>query len=114
MTTEVSPTRAGHRAVNITISIILIVVGMIVLVLEAVVDVLLDFTSADSPGDIEGATSFAFTLLLVGGFVWLVASIVAIVLLVRASTAWWLALIAVIVPIACAVAGFVAVTSLVQ
>jgi uncharacterized protein with PQ loop repeat len=114
MTTEVPAAKPGRRAADLTVSIILMVVGVIVLVLEAILDVLLVFTSADSPGDIEGATNFAFLLLFVGGAIWLIASIVAIVLLVRVRRAWWLALIAVVVPLGCAVGGFVAVSSVVQ
>jgi hypothetical protein len=114
MTTEVTAPKSGRRTADVTISIILMVVGFIVLVLEGILDVLLLFTSADSPGDIEGATDFAFLLLFVGGAIWLIASIVGIILLVRGTRAWWLALIAVAVPLACAIAGFIAVTSVVQ
>jgi hypothetical protein len=114
MTTEVPQPKTGRRAVDVTISIILLVVGFIVLVLEGILDVLLLFTSADSPGDIEGATNSAFLLLWVGGAIWLISTIVAIILLVLGHRAWWLGLIAVVVPLACAVGGFVAVTSVVQ
>ena len=105
---------SGRRALDLTISILLIVVGLISLVLDAILDIVLALTSADSPGDVEGATSLAFLLLFVGAGVWLVASIVAIVFMVRRRSAWWLALIALLFPVLAGVGGFVAVTSVVQ
>ena len=114
MTTAVTRRRGIPRAVDLTLSIILMVVGVVVLVIEGILDVLLLFTSADSPGDIEGATTFSFQLLLAGGIVWAVACVVAIVLMVRGRNAWWVALIGVAAPIGCMVWGFYAVTSVVQ
>jgi hypothetical protein len=114
MTTEVPPAGAGRRALDLTISILLIVVGVIAIVLDAILDIVLALTSADSPGDVEGATSLAFLLLFIGAGVWLVASIVAIVFMVRRRTAWWLALIGVVVPVLAGVGGFIAVTSVVK
>jgi hypothetical protein len=117
MTTEVSPASrpsTARRAVDLTVSIILIVVGLVAIVLVAILDALLTLTSADSPGDVEGATSLAFLLLCIGAGVWLAASIVAIIFMVRSRAAWWLALIALLAPVAAGVGGFLAVTSVVQ
>jgi hypothetical protein len=114
MTTEVRRPSAGRRAVDLTISIILIVVGLITIVLVAILDAVLALTSADSPGDVEGATDLSFLLLCIGAGVWLVASIVAIVFMVRNRGAWWLALIAVLAPALAGVGGFIAVTSVVK
>jgi hypothetical protein len=114
MTTDVTRPNPGRRAVDLTMSILLMIAGLIVLVLEAIVDVLLALTSADSPGNVDGAVSTAFMLLLVGGIVWLVATAVVIVFLVRRRAAWWIALIGAVVPLACGVGGFLAVTSVVQ
>jgi hypothetical protein len=114
MTTEVPPANPGRRAIDLTVSIILIVAGLVAIVLDAILDIVLVLTSADSPGDVEGATSLAFILLFVGAGVWLVASIVAIVFMVRRRMAWWLALVGVLVPVLAGVGGFVTVTSVVQ
>ena len=114
MTTAAAAARRPNRAANIAVSVILLVLGVFVLVVEVVMDVLLDLTSADSPGDIEGATSLAFTLLLVGGAIWLIAAVVATVFLVLRRTAWWIALVGVLAPVACTIGGFLAVTSVVQ
>ena len=113
MTTPATPSRA-RSAVDLAASIVLMIVGVIVLVLETIMDVLLALTSADSPGDIEGATDTAFLLLFIGGIVWLVGVVVAIIFLVRRRPAWWVSLIGVGAPIVCSVGGFVAVTSVVQ
>jgi hypothetical protein len=114
MTTEVTGQRTMRRALDLSLSILFVVVGLVVLILEGVLDVLLLFTSADSPGDVEGATDLAFQLLTVGGVVWLVVSIVAIILMVRRRTAWWAGSIAILAPIGCTIGGFLAVTSVVQ
>jgi hypothetical protein len=114
MTTEVPPPNGGRRAVDLTISIILIVAGLVAIVLDALLDVVLALTSADSPGNVEGATSLAFLLLFVGAGVWVVSSIVAIIFIVRRRTAWWLALVAVLAPVLGGIGGFIAVTSVVQ
>jgi hypothetical protein len=114
MTTAAPTAGSGRRALDLTISIILIVVGLIAIVLDAILDIVLALTSADSPGDVEGATSLAFILLFVGAGVWLIASVVAIVFMVRRRMGWWLALIAVLVPVLAGVGGFIAVTSVVQ
>jgi hypothetical protein len=114
MTTAVSQPRRERSAPDLVVSILLMVVGLVVLVLEGILDVLLALTSADSPGDVEGAVGLAFTLLAIGGIAWLVAIVLAIILLVRRRPTWWLALLGVLVPLGCAVGGFLAVTSVVQ
>jgi hypothetical protein len=114
MTTAVSQPVTGRRVADLVISIVLMILGVIALVLEAIMDVLLLFTSADSPGDVEGATNLAFDLLFIGGAVWLVACVLAIIFMVRGHRGWWLALIALLAPVGCAVGGFIAVTSVVQ
>jgi hypothetical protein len=114
MTTVVSQPNTGRRVADPVVSIVFIILGLVAIILEGVTDVLLLFTSADSPGDIEGATTLAFGLLLVGGAVWLIACVLAIIFLVRRHRGWWLALIALLVPVGCAIGGFIAVTSVVQ
>jgi hypothetical protein len=114
MTTEVSRPKTAASVIDLVLSIVFMILGVIAIILEAIMDVLLVFTSADSPGDIEGATDLAFVLLFIGGAVWLVACVLAIIFLVRRHRAWWLALIALIAPVGCAVGGFIAVTSVVQ
>jgi hypothetical protein len=114
MTTEVPRPATGRRVANLVVSIVLMIVGVVAIVLEAILDVLLLFTSADSPGDVEGATDLAFALLFIGGAVWLIACVLAIIFLARGHRGWWLALIALLAPVGCAIGGFIAVTSVVQ
>jgi hypothetical protein len=114
MTTTAAGTRRPERAANLAVAILLMIVGMVVSIVEAILDALLSLTSADSPGDVEGALGVAFTLLLVSFAVWAAATVVTIVLLVNRRLAWPIALVAVVVPLVCGVAGFLVVTSVVQ
>lgn len=114
MTTAALEPKPGRRAVDLTASILLMVAGLIVVICDAILDIVLALTSADSPGDVEGATSLAFVLLFVAAAVWLATTILAIVFLVRRRSAWWVALIGAVVPVLAGLGGFVAVTSVVQ
>ncbi len=114
MTTGVSPPAPGRRAADLTVSILLLVIALTALVSVAFLDIILALTSADSPGDVEGATSLAFVLLFAAAAVWIVATVLAIIFLARRRTAWWVALIGAGAPVLAGIGGFVAVTSVVQ
>jgi hypothetical protein len=113
--TSVAPAIERRRSTgDLVASIILLVVGFLVVVAQALVDVLLSLTTADSPGDVAGAVSTAFLLLGASSIVWIVGTVVAILLLARRRRARWMAVAVAIVPLACGVAGFVIVNSVVQ
>jgi hypothetical protein len=114
MATTTTGTRPPLSVANLTVAILLMIFGFVVSVVEAIVDALLSITSADSPGDVEGALGVAFVLLLVSVVLWAAATIVTIVLLVGRRRAWPVALVGAVVPLACTIVGFIVVTSVVQ
>ena len=111
-----APTRpvAPRSAADIAGTIVLILLGFIATLVTLFVDIAFAFTSADSPGDVDGAFAVAFSLLLGAVVVWLGSCIVSIVFMVRRRVAWLVGLIALLAPVLAGVGGFIAFTSVVK